>query len=206
MVARYAPVEKDAEVAGQAPDMTVSQLTRVLSKYKFTVEPEPVPAPLVETREVSFGADDDGIWRLRAALPLDEGAAIEAALVAAGTGSSMTPRTPTSAGEVCWADALGLLAERSQAEGARERPHSDRHRVLFHLEADPDRHGHQLRLHQGPVLPDSLRRYLLCDATIAPVITGQRGAGVGRPGPAQRPGPDPAAGRTPRRGLPGPGL
>ena len=54
----------------------------MLSKYKFKVEPEPVPAPLVETRDVSFGADDDGTWRLRAALPLDEGAVIEAALVA----------------------------------------------------------------------------------------------------------------------------
>ena len=82
VVARYAPVEKDAEVAEQATEMTVAQLTRVLSKYKFTVEPEPVPAPLVETREVSFGADDDGVWRLRAAVPVDEGAVIEAALVA----------------------------------------------------------------------------------------------------------------------------
>ena len=169
VVARYAPVEKDSEVAAQATEMTVAQLTRVLSKYKFTVEPEPVPAPLVETREVSFGADDDGVWRLRAAVPVDEGAVIEAALVACRDRIFHDTADPEDRREVCWADALGLMAERSQAQGATERPHSDRHRVLLHLEADDDGTG-RLTVHQGLVLPDSLRRYLLCDTTVTPVI------------------------------------
>jgi hypothetical protein len=173
VVAKYGPADKDTEIAAQAPNMTVSQLTRVLSKYKFSVDPEPKPAPPVQTRDMSFGADPDaGLWRFRGAVPLDEGGFIEAALVAARDRIFHDADDVESRRDVSWVDALVLMAERSQSEGARERPHSDRHRVLLHLEADPgDVDGvAQLRLHMGSVLPDSMRRYLLCDATITPVI------------------------------------
>jgi hypothetical protein len=169
VVARYAPVDKDTEIAAQTVDMTVSQLTRVLSKYQFTVDPEPVPAPPAETRDVTFGADDNGVWRFRAALPLDEGAAVEAAMVAARDRLYHDAEDPDQRQAVSWADAFGLMAERSQTVGAAERPHPDRHRVLLHLDTDTDGTS-RLQLHMGNVLPDSLRRYLLCDTTIVPVL------------------------------------
>ncbi len=137
VVAKYAPAAKDAEIAAQAPNMTVSQLTRVLSKYKFTVDPEPKPAPPVENRDLSFDTDlDAGLWRFRGAVPFDEGASIEAALVAARDRIFNDAEDVESRRDVSWVDALLFMAERSQSEGAKERPHSDRHRVLLHLEAD----------------------------------------------------------------------
>ena len=169
VVARCTPVEKDVEVAAQVTEMTVSQLTRVLSRYVFHDDPPP-PDPVEEVREVAYGDDGTGIWRLHAAVPLDEGAVIEAAMVAARDRLFHDAENAEERLGVSWADALLLVAERSQSVGASERPDSDRHRVLMHLEADACGDGHQLRLHLGSILPDPLRRYLLCDTTIAPVI------------------------------------
>jgi hypothetical protein len=46
--------------------------------------------------------------------------------------------------------------------------------VLVHLDGRSDGDG-QARIHLGPQLPDSLRRYLTCDAKVRAVIEGQTG-------------------------------
>jgi hypothetical protein len=170
VVAKYAPAEKDAEIAAQTTQMTVSQLSRILSAYKFSDEPEP-DKPVEEHRTMGFGTDDRRWW-LRAEAPLDEGAAIEAALVAARDRLFNDATTPEDRNAIDWIDALLLVCERSQREGAAERPDSDRHKVLWHLDCESDDDGETLRLqaHLGSVLPDRLRRYLLCDATVTPVL------------------------------------
>ena len=175
VVARYAPAEKDTEIAELTPTMTVSQLVRGLSKYEHSVDPGPEPSrrPAEEHRTVAYGTDDTGWW-LRARASTDEGAAIEAALVAARDFLFNGAESPEARAEIEWIDALLLMCERSQREGAAERPDSDRHKVLWHLdcERDDESDGAALRLqaHLRSVLPDALRRYLLCDTDVVPVI------------------------------------
>src|SRR3954447_11939519 len=69
LVAKYAPTEKDAEVAAQTSQMTVSQLRRILSNYQFSDESEP-DRPVEEHRDLTFGTDERSWW-LRAHAPLD---------------------------------------------------------------------------------------------------------------------------------------
>ncbi|MBV9953501.1 MAG: DUF222 domain-containing protein [Acidimicrobiia bacterium] len=169
IVAKYAPAEKDEDIAGQTPQMTVSQLSRILSKYQFSDEPTPTE-PVEERRSMGFGADEHRWW-LRAEAPLDEGATIEAALVAARDRLFNDAAGTEDRAAIDWIDALLLVCERSQRAGASERPDSDRHRVLWHLDCEHDETDTlRLQAHLGSVLPDRLRRYLLCDATVAPVL------------------------------------
>jgi hypothetical protein len=122
---------------------------------------------------MGFGSDEHRWW-LRAEAPLDEGAAIEAALVAARDRLFNDARSTGERAAVDWIDALLLVCERSQHAGATERPDSDRHKVLWHLDChhdnDTDDTVLRLQAHLGSVLPDRLRRYLLCDATVTPVL------------------------------------
>jgi len=64
---------------------------------------------------------------------------------------------------VSWGDALVAVAEGYLATEAIARPHYDRHLVVIHVGTDDQgkANGH---LHLGPAVPDSLRRYLGCDA------------------------------------------
>ena len=164
VIVRHAPTHNDAEVATLARSATVSQLKRTLGRSTFaTAKAECEPEP-EEARRVSFGFEDDGSWRLSAVLPPDEGALVERAMSVArqrlfgdddhGDGTEQ---------RVSWADALVATAEASLASEAVARPHYDRHLVVVHVGADDtgDATGH---LHLGPALPDSLRRFMTCDA------------------------------------------
>ncbi len=172
VVARHAPGANDAEVATFARQATVSQLGRTLRRYNFDTaakgespdpDPDPQPEP-EETRTTTFGGTERGTWRLGAELPLDEGAAIEAAL-------EQARRDLVAAGNnrATWSDALIAIAESYLAAGSVGRPHGDRHTTMLHVSTDDEgRTG--AHLHLGPVLPDSLRRLLDCDGRIRPVF------------------------------------
>ncbi len=189
VVVRHAPSSTDAEVAELARHATVSQLKRTLGSYRFAEEPkaeanpdQPAAEHHEEQRRVSFGYDDDGLWRMSAVLPADEGALCERALTEArdllyraqqpdGVG------TPT---KVSWVDALVAVADRSLGASAAERPHRDRHLVMLHVGASQDGAvgGH---LHLGPELPYGLRQYLSCDARVRAVFeAGGAPVSVGR--------------------------
>src|SRR3954471_22318467 len=127
-------------------------------EYAFSDEPTP-DKPVEEHRDLTFGTDERSWW-LRAHAPLDEGAAIEAALLAARDRLFNDAATPEDRNAVDWIDALLLVCERSQREGASERPDSDRHRVLWHLDCEADDDRLRLQAHLSSVLPDQLRRYL----------------------------------------------
>jgi len=97
-------------------------------------------------------------------LPADEGALVERALTVArqrlfGGDADRSDASNT----VSWADAVVAMAETSLAAEAIARPHYDRHLVVIHVGTDTDgqARGH---LHLGPALPDSLRRFMTCDA------------------------------------------
>ncbi len=180
VVSRYAPVSTDAEVAELARQATVGQLRRALGSYRFAEPPKaaepalgPAPEPVTEAREVVFGHDLDGSWRLSAVLPSDEGALVERALTEARQALFLADDKQ----RVSWADALVATADRSLVAGAADRPHRDRHAVLVHIGPTPGG-GLGGHLHLGPPLADCVRRFLSCDARVKAVIAEEGGQPV----------------------------
>jgi hypothetical protein len=169
VICRLAPVHADSAIAAFARHATVAQLRRVLADYAYgdaqgtdgDAEPGDATTP---RRSTSFGHGDDGLFRLWACLAPEEGALLERALEAARSSLYDTAGTPEARRDVSWADSLVEMAERSLNPAASARPHHDRHMVLVHLDANGS------HLHLGPALPNSLRRYLSCDAWVCPVV------------------------------------
>jgi hypothetical protein len=119
-------------------------------------EPE---AAKPEPRDVDFGPDEDGNWRLRALLPADDGALVERAL---GLARDRALADADEGERVTWADALVGMAESSTAS-SRARPERFRHTVLWHLDE------RSVQSHLGPATPDWLGRLRTCDAEMVPV-------------------------------------
>ncbi len=165
VICHHTPVHNDGEVAELARSATVSQLRRTLGRHTFAKPtPEPAPEADPEPRRVSFGFGDDGSYRLSAVLPADQGALLERALGVYRQKLFGGDADHTDAPKVVsWADALVAMAEASLASEAIARPHYDRHLVVVHVGTDDtgSANGH---LHLGPALPDSLRRFMTCDA------------------------------------------
>jgi len=180
VVSRFAPASTDAEVAELARQATVGQLRRALGNYRFAEAPQAAVTaeePAAEAREVVFGHDLDGSWRLSAVLPSDEGAVVERALSEARQSLFLADDSQ----RVSWADALVATADRSLAAGAAERPHRDRHTVLVHVGRTPAGDGIGGHLHLGPPLADGVRRFLTCDARVRAVVEdGGKPLSVGR--------------------------
>jgi len=115
-------------------------------------------------------------------MPADEGTVVETALRAKRDeliGQFRADQTDSGARHhVTNADAVLALAEAGLAAGEARWPGSDRFLVHAHLETNPATATLDLTLHQGPVLPDHLRRLLTCDGRIRPVFE-QEGTPVG---------------------------
>ena len=163
-VAAFAPGWADVEACALAREMTPTQLHRVLSTYDWgTTKPKP------EKRfGLSTGFDDDGDFWIRGRARGEEGARLQAALVAAkdtvttewkdersATGLADDSEPPT------WLDALLRIADRSLGAEVVERPAHPRATVLVHVDVDQQ----TARVHMGPVLDEMERRLLTCDAT-----------------------------------------
>lgn len=137
--------------------------------------------PIEEERRASWGNDERG-WFLTVRMPADEGAVIETALRAKRDELIRRFRADQTDGgarhHVTNADAVLALAEAGLAAGEARWPGSDRFLVHAHLETNPATATLDLTLHQGPVLPDHLRRLLTCDGRIRPVFE-QEGTPVG---------------------------
>lgn len=164
VISRHAPASLDAQAVELGRESTVTQLRRVVGKYRPT-EPK-----AEETRRVSFSSTPEG-WRLSALLPHDEGAVVEKALRERRDELFRSGEAP-----VDWADAFMALVERSHAAVAVERPHKDRHLVLLHLPVGADGH-----LHLGQGLSQGLARYISCDSRVRAVFEERgRPVSVGR--------------------------
>ena len=200
VVARGCPVGFDQAVVGVAVNATVAQITKIMRGYTFT-EPEPAPDPDPdpdpesvsesnpepepvgeERRGFGFWWDDDGIFHCSGVLPADEGAIVEAALVAAREElfRRENPEVEPGSAEgraalrrLSWADALVALSAGSLLAGETVYGGNviDRFRAIVHFEADPTNPGGPpvAGLHLGAALPASLRRYLFCDGDVIPV-------------------------------------
>jgi len=152
--------------------MTVAQLRRTLSRYAFHGPPEPSseptpPPPVEEPRECEFGTDDAGNGWLRALLPADEWAVVEAGL-RARRDRLFHDTNGEQRDQLTWADALIDMADAALGHDERARPHHLRHRVLLHLETVEDRP--QAWFHKGDLIDDFIRRYLTCDCDVTPIF------------------------------------
>jgi len=172
VIAQHGLPGSDEHFAVMAECATVTQLRTALKMQpKPTPEPQPdpdedEPAPVGEPGpQVSITSrSDDQYTYWQITLPHVENAAFEAALgshrdalVAEWSAGDPDGRKPIPGAAAAF---LRLIDASWDAEAAA-RPHGQRTTVVVHVDVDTRLSA----LHLGPVLPDSDRRYLTCDAT-----------------------------------------
>ena len=185
LIAAKAPASRDQELADLAPMLLNTQLQRILAHVPPEPEgPDEPPRPEPEML-VSFGFRDNGRWGLRADLPADEGALVQKVLESARDEifhERSGDDDHTVRGCATWADALVRTAEHAldalDPNSRRGEARGERAQVIVHLDGRSDGDG-AARIHLGPQLPESLRRYLCCDAKVRAVIEGASGAVLG---------------------------
>jgi len=155
VIAGRAGEGSDAHYAQMASVATVSQLRTAIS-----LEPRPDPGPRPDPRPAITKTSDGTFDFWRITLPHVESATFEAALqshrdalIAERSGGQ--PPMPTTV------DAFLRLVETGWDADVQRRPHGQRTTVVVHLDVQ-QRIG---ALHLGPLLPESERQYLTCDAT-----------------------------------------
>ncbi len=187
-IARRVPARRDAEIAALAPDLLVSQLDRLLRSLPeqpdgSTARPEP-------ERVMRLRDGADGWLRGEFCLPADEAAVVRLGLDTARDAefrdrNDLDPAdddAPIDARQVTWAD--GLVRMASEAADAldptlaRTGQRGERNTVVLHIDIDPDGTHGPAQLELGPVVPDTVARYLSCDAKVQ-VMAHQLGQLVG---------------------------
>ena len=165
VIAARAGEGSDAHYAQLAEVATVRQLRTAVS-----LEPRPDRGPRLEPQPAITKTSDDAVDVWRITLPHAESAMFDAALHSHrdaliadwkrdregdGAPSEEQAPFPTSIG------AFLRLVETGWDAEVQRRPHGQRTTVVVHLDL-----GKKLgALHLGPLLPDSERQYLTCDAT-----------------------------------------
>jgi hypothetical protein len=163
VIAARASAGSDEHYAQLAAVATVHQL-----RTAIRLEPRPEPkSPAAPERSITSTSDEWGsCWRIR--LPHDEAAMLAAAVQShldamvgewrrdhSTTASASSPPPPTTVDAF-----LRLVADGWDAESAR-RPHGQHTTVVVHLDVKDQ----VAALHLGPLLGESDRRYLTCDAS-----------------------------------------
>jgi hypothetical protein len=179
VIAKQAADGSDAHYAVLAASATVTQLRTAV---KLEPRPDPDPKPEPERSISKTVGDGYTIWRIR--LPRLEAAKFDAALHAHRDGqiaawkrdhgdedhdSDENDHADVDPGEDAGptppfpdiVDAFMSLVEAGWDAEAGRRPHGQHTTVVVHLDVE-DRVA---ALHLGPLLTESERRYLLCDAT-----------------------------------------
>ena len=189
VVARRVPSSHEAEATDKARIMRPCQLRRWAGTTPPLDEGDAGRNRRRRARHrVSLRPAEDGQgsgdWLLSGRLPGDLGAGLDSAIRAQRDALWAAHRDGDSgavgddvSGAPTNLDALARLAELAQASEAGERPHSQRTKVVLHVDLD-SKLG---RFHMGPAVPAALRRYLSCDATFQTVFERAGVAlGVGR--------------------------
>lgn len=180
-IARRVPTCRDEEVAGWAPGMLISQLDRALKSCPELPNPDPNPKPDPSARErfLRLRERPDGSGHGEFSLPADDMAQLKVGLQAARdaefrarqglAADADLPEAATRAG-VTWADALArLVAEGTDAldpSVARTGCRGERNKVILHHDVDPDGTLGPGQVHLGGVVPDTVARYMSCDAEV----------------------------------------
>lgn len=172
VVARYAPAHTDAEVASLATRMSVSQLRRVLSRYRFgddQTDPESArpgadgndslserDAGAVARGSAVLVADGDR-FGLHVDAPADDGAMIAQALTEAKDALFQAGHP-----SVTWMHALIEVCNRSLTS-VESAGRAARFRTYVHLDTAGG------WLNAGPALPAALIEKLTCEGVLQPV-------------------------------------
>ncbi len=181
-IARRVPADHDAAVAAKAPTVLISQLDRMLKACPPLPEPEQADRPHQPLeRHVSVRSRRDGWVDGTFCLPPDEGELLRVGLAAARDAEyrdrqGLEPRAELDGTEhvrrpgVTLADALLRLASEGadalDAELARTGRRGDRNKVVLHVDVAPDGTFGPGQLHLGPTVPDTVARFLGCDAEV----------------------------------------
>jgi Domain of unknown function (DUF222) len=174
-IARRVPAGRDAEVAALAPALLIAQLERLLRSLPEQPDGSSSPGPEPE-RVLRLRDGGDGWLRGQFCLPADEAAVVRLGLSAARDAefrdrNSLAPddEVPGDGSRaVSWAD--GLVRMASEAADAldptlaRTGQRGDRNHVVVHVELGPDGRLGPAQLENGPILSDTIARYLACDA------------------------------------------
>ncbi|MGV0748567.1 HNH endonuclease signature motif containing protein [Mycolicibacter minnesotensis] len=165
VIAQQAADGSDEHYAQLAGVATVNQLRTAI---KLEPRPDPTPRPDPQPAITKTSNTELDIWRI--ALPHTESAMLDAALQShldalisqwnrdrdtSTTTPNNHPPMPTQI------DAFLALVETGWDTEVQRRPHGQRTTVVVHLDVEQ----HIGTLHLGPLLPQSERQYLTCDAT-----------------------------------------
>lgn len=177
---RRLPAERDAEMARLAPTLLIRQLDRILRSCPELPDGNPNPVPRAsKERRVSWYRDQEG-WLLgEFCLPSSEAPIVEAAMSAARDAEfrdaqDLPPDADldehTSRSGVSWADAfVRMCTEANDALDptlARTGYRGERNQVVLHHDVNPDGSLGPGQLHTGEVVPDTVARFLACDAQV----------------------------------------
>lgn len=181
-IARRVPGCRDAEIAGLAPRLLISQLDRLLAALPEVPDGTPGGGP--GPGRACRLHDSDGWTRGTFCVPADEGAVVRAALVAARD-AERRDRHGGDPGErrgVGWADGLVRMAtETVDALDATHRRTGHRGEgtlVVLHHDVDPHGALGPAQIDLGPTVPPVVARFLSCDARVQ-VLSRRAGALVG---------------------------
>ena len=174
-IARRVPTERDEEMCGLALLTSIAQLTRLLSSLPELPDSTPKPE---RQRVVRAHTHPDGWLEGQFCLPPDEGALVTAAMIAGRQAEFDDRNQGRPAGEpavqVSWADgfvrAMGEAADGLDATFQRTGHRGERTQVVLHHDVNPDGSLGPGQLHLGGFIPDSLARYLACDAQVTVVV------------------------------------
>ncbi len=178
-ISRRVPAERDRQVAGLAPLLMISQLTRLLASLPELPDPD---APDADSngrrRSAQVQTYADGWGEGHVLLPPDEWATFLVGLTAARDTefrdrADLAADAEVSAADlqqVGWADAyLRMASEAADALDAtlqRTGHRGERHQVVLHHDLDAHGGYGSGRLHLGEHVADSVARYLACDAKV----------------------------------------
>ena len=173
LIARRVPAERDAEVAGWAPRMLVAQLSRALRSCPEVPVDESAPPKAARERYLRMFTDETGWGRGEFALPPDETAQLQVALDLARD-AEFAERGDDAEPVVTMADAFVRLTQEGldglDATLVRTGHRGERTKVVLHHDIDPDGRFGPGQLHNGPVIPDTLARFLACDAEVMAAV------------------------------------
>jgi hypothetical protein len=178
-LARRLPSERDSELSLLVPDLMVSQLARILRTCPELPDGKPNPAPRQEReRYVRSYKHPDGWMQGEFCLPPSEAAEYETAMGIARDAEFRDAQglevddelDGSSRPGVSWADAFMRLVNEGndaldptlQRTGYR----GERNQVVLHHDVGPDGTLGPGQLHLGEVLPDTVARFLACDAQV----------------------------------------
>ncbi len=188
-IARVASNETEEGLLTWAKHGTCSQLATIASGFRRAKVSAEGAAAAQRDRCLSYHYTDEGVFRLRAQMPADQGAVVAAALEAAEEMLWEQERTfseeEVSADDLkaqVWhrgngsgarrADALVAFAETFMTHGISDRPVAERYQVMVHVDQAAlagDQSGTS-ELHNGTGISTDTARRIACDCSVMALL------------------------------------